>query len=471
MSANTGSSSNASHAAREAAPEASARDWPSRHGMRGATLVLLYVAGALTPIALAAEQFPLHPGATPTEIASALGMAAFGIMLLELVLLSRYRWISDRIGIDRAMRFHRRAAYAMVGLTAFHPLLYAAPDGGPWPWFSGTAPELGLEGWPLWSGLAAWILIGTLVVTAIDRNALPWSYEVWRRLHAGGSVLIAVLVAVHAFTAGGYSTGAVLATFWITLLIAGGVSLLQVYLIEPWLQRRAPYVVEAIDRIGTSTWALRLRPSRRRGQHSALRFRPGQFAWLKLGGRALWAREHPFSMSTAPEEAPTIGFTIKEKGDFTAGIGDVAVGTTAYVDGPHGHFVPDETEAPTVYIAGGTGIGPIMSHLRAFRARGDQRELTLIYGAHTPDHIVERDELDALARELNLSVHYVVRHPDERWQWGVGLIDREHLLACLPQGERAERRYFICGPEPMKATVKRALRDLGVPAERIILGA
>jgi len=468
MNADPGSNT---QAAPDTEGQASTQDWPSRRGMRGYLLVLLYAAGALIPIALATEQYPLHPNAFPTEIASALGLAAFGLMLVELVLLSRYRWISDRIGIDRALRFHRCAAYAMVGLTAFHPLLYAAPEGGPWPWFSGTEPELGLGGWPLWTGLAAWILIGTLVVTAIDRNALPWRYEIWRRLHAGGSLLVAVLVAVHAFTAGGYSTGAALGVFWVTLLAAAAVSLLQVYLIEPWLQKRAPYVVEAIDRIGAHTWALRLRPRLRRGQHSALRFRPGQFAWLKLGRRALWAREHPFSMSTAPEEAPTIGFTIKEKGDFTDGIGDLAVGSTAYIDGPHGHFVPDEDDISTVYIAGGTGIGPIMSHLRAFRARGDPRELTLIYGVHTPEHIVERDELAALTRELNLTVHYVVRHPDEQWQGAAGVIDRDRLLACLPATERAARRYFVCGPEPMKATVKRTLRELGIPPDRIVLGA
>jgi ferredoxin-NADP reductase len=42
------------------------------------------------------------------------------------------------------------------------------------------------------------------------------------------------------------------------------------------------------------------------------------------------------------------------------------------------------------------------------------------------------------------------------------------LDACLPRDGRAQARYFICGPGGMIDATDRNLRDLGVPAHRII---
>ena len=438
--------------------------------MRPAVLVVIYVGLTALPLVLAAFAYPLKSRPVADEVASALGLVAFALLLVEFLVSGRYRWVSGRLGNERTLRIHRGVAYTMVAIIALHPFLYAAPGGRPWPWFSGSNPALGLGNLSLATALAAWILVVVLVLTAIDHRALPLRYEIWRGLHTGGAVLVAALVAVHAFTAGGYSTGPALAMFWSLLLAAATMSVILIHGIRPWQQRRSPYTVASVDRVGAQTWALRLAPRPSRDNWGAMRFRPGQFAWLKLGGQVFGAREHPFSISTAPRDDQTIGFTIKEKGDFTGGIGDVEVGTAAFVDGPHGHFVPDDAEIPTVYIAGGVGIGPVLSHLRAFRAERDRRPLTLIYGCHTPAYIAERAELDALTAALDLTVHYVVRYPDADWCGRIGSIDRVLLDACLPLGDRSLRRYFVCGPEPMMAAVRKILKRLGVASERIITG-
>jgi predicted ferric reductase len=282
--------------------------------------------------------------------------------------------------------------------------------------------------------------------------------------------LATALVAVHAFTAGGYSGDLPLAGYWALLLAAAGLSLVHGYALAPWRQRRRPFVVQSVDRVAARTWEVRLQPDRHRGG-VPLRFRPGQFVWLKLGGGAFRAQEHPFSISTAPEQGPGLGFTIKEKGDFTDAIGRYAPGTRAYLDGPHGHFVPDEVPVATVYVAAGTGIGPVLSHLRAFRARGDRRSLRVIYAARTPDDLASRAELEALAGELTLTLLYVVQQPPADWTGRTGPIDRTLLDACLPAEGRRTARYFVCGSEPMMRHTARALRALGVPRGRIITGS
>jgi uncharacterized membrane protein len=162
--------------------------WPARVGLRAPTGALLYAVLALLPLALAV---PLKDRPVMDEVATSLGLVAFAIALLEFALSGRFRRVSGRIGVDRTLRVHRVVAYTMVGLIALHPFLYTDSDVdrrfATAPWFTGTEPSLGLAPLPLWTGVAAWMLVAALVITAIDRTVLPCRYETWRRLHAGGA--------------------------------------------------------------------------------------------------------------------------------------------------------------------------------------------------------------------------------------------------------------------------------------------
>lgn len=450
---------------------ARARSRPRRRGLRPWALALIYLLLVAVPLGLAAVHYPIGSHPPIDTLASALGIVAFAALLVEFLFSGRHRWISGRIGVERTMRIHRRLAYAIIAFILIHPFLYTAPDGVSWPWFNAADPTLTLNNWSLFAGLAGWILTAAIILIAVDHNALPWSYETWRVMHAASAMVLAALVAVHAMSSGGYSSRLILATYWIVLLCAALVTLIEMFLVRPWRQQRTPYLVHTVDKVGDRTWALYLRPERPGPAHTAMRFRPGQFAWLKFGRRAFRAREHPFSISTSPNDASTIGFTIKEKGDFTDLIGDIAPGTRAYLDGPHGHLVPDEQPVPTVYIVAGTGISPVLSHLRTFRAERDQRRLTVIYSADTDTAIPQRDTLERMTGKLDLTVHYVVQHPTAWWKGAIGRLDTKLLDACIPEQDRSGHRYFVCGPPRMVSNVLVALRRLGIPASRIVAGS
>ena len=446
-------------------------DRPRRRGARPWLLVLVYVALITAPLGLAALYFPIAQRPWIDEFASALAIMAFAALLVEFLFSGRHRWISGRIGVNRTMRIHRRVAYAIIAFIVIHPFLYTAPDGVSWPWFNAADPTLTLNDWSLFAGLAAWVLTAAIILIAVDHNQLPCSYETWRIMHAASAVVLGALIAIHAISAGGYSARLIVGGYWILLLGAAIVTLIEMFLVRPWLQHRTPYLVHTVDKVGDRTWALYLRPERPGAGHIAMRFRPGQFAWLKFGRRAFHACEHPFSISTSPDDDATIGFTIKEKGDFTDRIGEIAPGTRAYLDGPHGHLVPDDQPIPTVYIVAGTGISPVLSHLRTFWGERDERQLTLIYSVSTDTAIPERDALDRMAEQLNLTVHYVVQHPTARWHGAMGRLDRKVLDACIPEHDRAGMRYFVCGPSPMVKAVHSTLRALKIPASRIVAGS
>ncbi len=444
---------------------------PRRRGARLWLLVSIYMGLALAPLGLAFFHIPIGSRSIFDEIASALAIIAFAALLVEFLFTGRHRWISGRIGIDRTIRIHRLVAYAIVAFIFIHPFLYTAPDGVSWPWFNASDPTLAINGWSLTTGLAAWILTATLVLTAIERNRLPWTYETWRIVHAGGAIVLGALIAVHAISAGGYSSKLPLAIYWLVLLVAAMVTLIELFLYRPWHQRQTPYLVHTIDKVGDRTWSVKLRPERPGPANTAMNFRPGQFAWLKLGRGAFATRDHPFSMSSASTDDSTIGFTIKEKGDFTDRIGNLTAGTRVYLDGPHGHLIPDDEPVPTVYIAGGTGISPVLSHLRTFMAENDDRALTLIYSIATNDAIPHREELARMAQTFDLTVHYIVQHPTWWWRGAIGSLDHELLNACLPENDRAGHRYFICGPPRLVKSAYTILRGLGIPGSRIVTGS
>lgn len=434
-------------------------------------LLIIYLSLILGPLGLVVYTQPIGSRPVINTIASAMGLMAFAICLVEFLFSGRHRWISGRIGLNGTMRIHRWAAYAMVAFILIHPFLYTAPDGLSWPWFAASDPTLPLNGWSLLSGFLAWILTAAMIITAVDRRQLPWTYETWQTLHASSAVVLGTLITVHSLTAEGYSSEWPLAIYWLVLLAAGILTMIHLFLLRPWQQRRSPFVVETVDKVGERTWTLSLRPDPRGPASAALRFRPGQFVWLKVGKGPFSTVEHPFSISTAPTDAPIIGFTIRETGDFTNHIGEITRGTRAYLDGPHGHLIPDEPPTPTVYIVGGSGISPVLSHLHAFQAAGDRRSLTLIYSVRSDTNIPNRIDLERMATVLDLTLYYVVQHPSVAWRGPTGRLDEGLLHTCIPEHDRIAQRYFLCGPPMLVKSVHMALRRLNIPRRRIISGS
>ena len=187
-----------------------------------------------------------------------------------------------------------------------------------------------------------------------------------------------------------------------------------------------------------------------------------------MGGSLFSLREPPFTISTAPEQGPNLVFSIKPLGDDTAELVKTEPGTRAYVDGPYGAFSVDRTPGAGgfVMIAGGVGITPILANLHALEARADPRPLIVLYANPDWDSVSFRDELDRMRHTLDLTLVHVLDAPPEGWRGESGRIDRAMLERHLPVESR-DWPHMLCGPAPMTAAVRKALGELGVPAQRI----
>lgn len=436
---------------------------PSSPGLRGPALLALYVAIALAPLALAALS-GRPAGGFWRELASGLALTGFAMLLLEFPLSGRFRGVSGKVGIDVTMRVHQFAAWGLLLFLLVHPLLYAAPRLGADPARALAMLERMFTAEGNRSGVIAWLLLLLLVPVAWLRKRLPFSYEAWRASHGAGAALVAGFGLHHALTVGRH-TGDWLAGFWVVVAGMALVTLLFVYLVKPLLQLRRPYRVTANRQVADRTWELRLHPEHEKG----IRFLAGQFAWLNLGHATFSLTEHPFSISSAPAERPEIGFTIKQNGDFTNQVGTIPVGTRAWLDGPHGHFVlPPGRHERLVFIAGGVGFAPVMSILRQLRAESCADPVTLVYGNRVETQILYRSELEAMAAEMPLELRFVLAEPPPGWQGPVGQLTPDVLADLLDNPRRAHWLYFVCGPPPMMSSIEHSLSSFGVPAGRII---
>lgn len=430
-------------------------------------LILLpaYMAIAVAPLALAALQ-GLPPRSFRDELASGLAMTAFVIILVEFVLSGRFRLISRRMGMDVTMRFHQLLARIALVFALLHPFLYSTPFfNPPLPWDPTARLTLGLDAGSLVTGVIAWAALPAFVLMSIFRDQLPYRYEAWRLMHGLGAAAIAALAAHHTLDAGRYSSDPLLTGFWLVLLLGAFGSLVYVYAVSPLLHARRPYEVTSVRQLALKTWEVTIHP--RKGK--ALGFEAGQFAWLNIGHSPFSLHENPFSISSAPARRPEIQFVIKEMGDMTSRVGEVAPGTVAYIDAPHGNLVVGGRKGKGIaLIAGGVGIAPLLSIARQLQAENDPRPLILLYGNRLAEQIVYKGELDRLGRRADTQVIHVLSEPRRGWKGMAGQLGEHTIRKVFSFKDAAEWLYLVCGPPPMLDAVEKALGALGVPASRIV---
>jgi predicted ferric reductase len=426
--------------------------------VRGVLWSVVYLFAVIAPL------FFMLVGDAPAgrgwwvDLSIALGFVGLAMVGLQFAVTARFHPIDAPFGLDAVLQYHRQISLVAFAFILLHPTILMIED----PERLELLNPVTATNAARW-GLASVALLIVIVVTSVWRATLKLDYEVWRILHGVLAIAIVVTAVVHIELVGYYVSGPWRRGLWIGMSVVLVGLLFYVRLYKPWRMLREPYVIDAIDELPGETWRLHLRPD----GHEGMRFSPGQFAWLTVGGSPFRIEEHPFSFSSSAEHRDRLTFTIKELGDFTATLGDLEPGTRAYLDGPYGAFSYERNQGSGfVFVAGGIGISPIMSQLRTLRDRGDQRPMLLLYANPNLEDVALRDELDRLALHLDLEVVSILEDPPEGWEGEVGLVSPELLDRYLPEHEEL-LQFFVCGPDPMMDAVEEALVDRGIPAGHI----
>ncbi|KAM7188681.1 hypothetical protein V8F20_010484 [Naviculisporaceae sp. PSN 640] len=157
-------------------------------------------------------------------------------------------------------------------------------------------------------------------------------------------------------------------------------------------------------------------------------------------------------------------------GNISKHLAGLGVGQTIKVRGPKGAFVYTPNMVRHFgMIAGGTGITPMLQVVRAIirgRKTGDVTQVDLIFANVTPQDILLKEDLDALAAEdKGFRVHYVLDKPPADWQGGVGYVTADMITKWLPK-PADDVKILLCGPPPMISGLKKATEALGYKKAR-----
>lgn len=192
-----------------------------------------------------------------------------------------------------------------------------------------------------------------------------------------------------------------------------------------------------------------------------LRYRPGQFYMVGLPGYG----EAPISITSGPGEKK-IELCIRAVGNLTNAFHNLRKGDNIWLRGPFGRgFALEELESKDIiFVAGGIGIVPMRSLLKAILGRRERfGRLTLIYGAKSPEEILFSEEMDGW-REGGMDVQLTVDRPSLGWKGNTGVV-----TTLIPKVETAEKNTVgvIIGPPVMYRFVILSLNAKGLGADDI----
>eukprot|EP00030_Apusomonadida_sp_AF-17_P008944 a953_284.p1 GENE.a953_284~~a953_284.p1 ORF type:complete len:307 (-),score=133.86 a953_284:74-964(-) len=160
----------------------------------------------------------------------------------------------------------------------------------------------------------------------------------------------------------------------------------------------------------------------------------------------------PYTPTTLGDVKGRFDFVIKvyPEGKVSKAMGAVQVGDSVDVKGPIAKLaVTPNMKKQIAMVAGGTGITPMYQVLQEItRNPEDKTQVTLIYANHTPNDIILKPELDAIAAaHPNVAIKYVVSTGDASWTGTTGRINKELLAASLPAPAAGEEiMVLVCGP-------------------------
>ena len=356
------------------------------------------------------------------QLTDVTGLLALSGLVCAAVLPSRVRSITRAFGIEDVLDVHRFVGVASGVLVLIHLACVVAMNPA-----QVALLDPALNGPPAKAASVATAALVMLVVLAAARRRLNQRYEVWRWCHVLLAITTLVGSALHVYLLNHLIQQRSIQLVLVLLGLAVGAVLAHRWVWRTLLDPSTEFVVAEIRRESETVTTVSL--AARDGPVAEWAFCPGQFAWLRLH-RSVTGEEHPFTIASSPHLPGRVEFTIRHAGDFTRTVHRLRpaarLGRRAArrVHQRHPHL------QGVVMFAGGVGITPMMSMVRAAAHRGDPRAYRLIVVARTTRTCCSATSSAELRDYIDLEVTEVLRRPVAGWQGPTGEINVGLLPPC-----------------------------------------
>ena len=386
------------------------------------------------------------------------------LLLVHLALVARIPWVEKTLGLDKLTSAHKRLGKPILYLLLLHSVLAIVSYSE----FSNLNLLLGLGSmvagyWDLLLALVSIVLMMVVVISSIRIARKRLSYESWYLIHLVSYV--AILSAIpHQLTLGTDFLSQPLMQSWFTLVyvfVFG--NLLWFRIFQPILiSLSANLKIERVtpDRNNTTSLVIGGRNLRRFDAEA------GQFFLVRVLNQKQWWRPHPFSVSNPPGKE--IRFTIGNRGDDTALMQKLKVGTRVILEGPFGVFTEAKrTKRHVTLMAAGIGVAPIRALAESLAA--EPGDVTIIYRATDVRDAALLHEVERISLERGHELHVLEGprgdHGGFLPQDSANTPEHAQLIGLAPH--LLDSDIYVCGPASWSNSVKQSVKKLGVAKNQL----
>ncbi|TVM18017.1 hydrogenase [Oceanidesulfovibrio indonesiensis] len=197
---------------------------------------------------------------------------------------------------------------------------------------------------------------------------------------------------------------------------------------------------------------------------NAFTFEPGQVGQLSVFG----VGESTFVINSPPTRMDYLQFSVMRVGELTTKLHQLSAGDKVGVRAPLGNWFPYESMKGKniVFIGGGIGMAPLRTLLLfMLDNRADYGDISLLYGARSPQDMAFQYELPEWLEREDLNTVLTIDNPCEGWEHTVGLIP--NVLLEMEPGAK-DTVAVTCGPPIMIKFTLQALKKLGFEDSQIV---
>lgn len=208
---------------------------------------------------------------------------------------------------------------------------------------------------------------------------------------------------------------------------------------------------------------------RRTGDDKQVKFESGQFFDLEIPNTTT---TRSYSPANITNKQGWLEFLIRlvDGGQFSTYLQHKAyVGERIHVKGPSGVFgLKENGFTPRYFVAGGTGLAPILSMVRHMQEWGEPQKCIIYFGVNTEEEIFFLDELEKLASEMkNLELRNCVWKCSDTWHCEKGSVVDILRRDLTETGAKPD--IYLCGPPGMVDATFAVCEELGIAKDRVFL--
>jgi len=189
-------------------------------------------------------------------------------------------------------------------------------------------------------------------------------------------------------------------------------------------------------------------------------FTPGQYLTFRMEFDGVELRRC-YSVCAAPDEGVKVGIRAVDGGAFSSYANSaLKAGDVLEAMEPMGNFGA-KTGKHNLGFAGGSGITPLLSIIKATLKADDEAQFTLVYANRSVASTMFRDELEDL-KDIYMDRFHVIHILEDNAQdidLFAGRLDADKLEGLFKGWIDIEAvdQAYICGPAPMMEVVKESL--------------